>query len=220
MALSQRQQEIYQFIERFSREKGRPPTIREIGSAVNISSTSVVNYNLNILEKAGMISREKEVSRGLRLTPQNGKAVHEARLVQVPLLGRIVAGRPVPIPEPGTSAFESDHETVTLTRDLLPDTDAERLYALHVRGDSMVDASIHDGDIVVMKHQQTADNGDLVAAWIKNKHETTLKRYFRESGRVKLQPANPNYEPIYVKPENLEIQGKVVLVIRQLARAA
>jgi repressor LexA len=71
-----------------------------------------------------------------------------------------------------------------------------------------------------MKHQQTADNGDLVAAWIKNKHETTLKRYFRESGRVKLQPANPNYEPIYVKPENLEIQGKVVLVIRQLARAA
>jgi repressor LexA len=220
MALSERQQQIYQFMLRFSREKGRPPTIREIGAAVGISSTSVVNYNLNILEKQGLIAREKQVSRGLRLTNGNGakSVVPDTRFVQIPLLGRIVAGKPVPVPDAGTTAFEADQESVTLTRDLLPN-ETDNLYALHVKGDSMIDASIHDGDIVVMKQQASAQNGDLVAAWIKNKQETTLKRYYRESNRVRLQPANPNFDPIYVRPENVEIQGKVVLVIRQFARA-
>ncbi len=217
MGLSERQQQIYSFMMRFSSEKGRPPTIREIGKAVNISSTSVVNYNLNILEKAGMITREKQVSRGLRLTSTNGRSLSDGRFVQIPLLGRIVAGKPVPIPDPGTSALEG--ESVTLTRDLVPDA-ADNLYALQVKGDSMIDASIHDGDIVVMRHQQIAQNGDLVAVWLKNRHETTLKRFYRERDRVRLQPANTNFEPIYAKPENVEVQGKVVLVIRQLERAA
>ncbi len=217
MGLSERQQQIYSFMMRFATEKGRPPTIREIGKAVGISSTSVVNYNLNILEKAGMITREKQVSRGLRLTSTNGRGLSDGRFVQIPLLGRIVAGKPVPIPDPGTSALEG--ESVTLTRDLVPDA-ADNLYALQVKGDSMIDASIHDGDIVVMRHQQIAQNGDLVAVWLKNKHETTLTRFYRERDRVRLQPANPNFEPIYAKPENVEIQGKVVLVIRQLERAA
>lgn len=219
MALSERQQEIYKYIQRFTADKGRPPTIREIGSSVGISSTSVVNYNLNILEKAGLISREKEVSRGLRLT-QNGRAMSDPRFIQVPLLGRIVAGKPIEIPEAGTSAFEADHESVTLTRDLLGNADTENLYALHVKGDSMIDASIHDGDIVVMKHQETARNGDLVAAWIKDKQQTTLKRFFRERGVIKLVPANPSYKTIEVEPRNVAIQGKVVLVIRQLGAAA
>jgi repressor LexA len=204
-------------MERFQNDKGRPPTIREIGRAVGISSTSVVNYNLNILEKAGMITREKQVSRGLRLTSPNGHLNVAGRIVQIPLLGRIVAGKPVPVPEPGTSAFEG--ESVMLTRDLLPEA-AENLYALHVKGDSMVDASIHDGDIVVMRHQKVAENGELVAVWLKNKHETTLKRFYREANRVRLQPANPNFDPIYAKPEHVEIQGKVVLVVRPLARVA
>ncbi len=216
MALSERQQQIYSFMNRFSQEKGRPPTIREIGKAVGISSTSVVNYNLNILEKAGLITREKQVSRGLRLVGTNGKGHREGNMVQVPLLGRIVAGKPVPIPEPGTSGFEG--ESVTLTRDLLPD--ADNLYALHVKGESMIDASIHDGDIVVMRHQQIAQNGDLVAVWLKDDHATTLKRYYRESRKVRLQPANPTFKPIYKDPDDVEIQGKVVLVIRQLERAA
>lgn len=219
MTLSERQQLIYNFIQRFSSEKGRPPTIREIGSAVNISSTSVVNYNLNILEKAGLITREKEVSRGLRVTGQNGnRAVADVRLVQIPLLGRIVAGKPIEVPD--ASAFEADHESVTLTRDLLPEADQSKLYALHVKGDSMVDASVHDGDIVVMKHQETARDGDLVAAWIKDKQQTTLKRFYREKNQIRLQPANPNFKPIFVRPDNVAIQGKVVLVIRQLERAA
>jgi len=220
MALSERQQDIFKYIQRFTTEKGRPPTIREIGLAVNISSTSVVNYNLNILEKVGLISREKEVSRGLRLTGQNGKNAADPRFVQVPLLGRIVAGKPIEIPEPGSSAFEADHESVTLTRDLLGGNDSENLYALHVKGDSMIDASIHDGDIVVMKHQETARNGDLVAAWIKDKQQTTLKRFFKEKGMVKLVPANPSFKTIEVDPKNVSIQGKVVLVIRQLGAAA
>lgn len=218
MALSERQQEIFKYIQRFTSDKGRPPTIREIGLAVNISSTSVVNYNLNILEKAGLLSREKEVSRGLRLTGQNGKPLMDPRFVQVPLLGRIVAGKPIEIPEAGSSAFEGD--SVTLARDMLGGNEAENLYALHVKGDSMIDASIHDGDIVVMKHQETARNGDLVAAWIKDKQQTTLKRFFREKGIIKLVPANPNYETIKVEPRNVSIQGKVVLVIRQLGAAA
>lgn len=217
MGLSERQQQIYGFMMRFSTEKGRPPTIREIGKAVGISSTSVVNYNLNILEKAGLITREKQVSRGLRLTSGNGRSLNDSHFVQIPLLGRIVAGKPVPIPDPGTSGLEG--ESVTLTRDLVPDA-ADNLYALQVRGESMIDASIHDGDIVVMRHQEIAQNGDLVAVWLKNRHETTLKRFYRERDRVRLQPANPNFEPIYAKPENVEIQGKVVLVIRQLERAA
>lgn len=218
MALSERQQEMYKYIQRFTTDKGRPPTIREIGQNVGISSTSVVNYNLNILEREGLISREKEVSRGLRLT-QNGKAMGDPRFVQIPLLGRIVAGKPIEIPEAGDSAFEADHESVTLTRDLLGSAETKDLYALHVKGDSMIDASIHDGDIVVMKHQETARNGDLVAAWIKDKQQTTLKRFFREKGIIKLVPANPNFKTIEVEPRNLAIQGKVVLVIRQLAAA-
>ncbi len=217
MALSERQQQIYNFMTRFSHEKGRPPTIREIGKAVGISSTSVVNYNLNILERAGLIAREKQVSRGLRVVGGNGRGQGAEHLfVQIPLLGRIVAGKPVPIPEPGTSGFEG--ESVTLTRDLVPD--AENLYALHVKGESMIDASIHDGDIVVMRYQQIAQNGDLVAVWLKDEHSTTLKRYYRESRRVRLQPANPTFDPIYKDPKDVEIQGKVVLVIRQLEHPA
>jgi repressor LexA len=176
----------------------------------------VVNYNLNILEKAGLIAREKQVSRGLRLVGANGRHAHDSRFIQVPLLGRIVAGKPVPIPEPGTSGFEG--ESVILTRDLVPDSD--NLYALHVRGESMIDASIHDGDIVVMRHQQIAQNGDLVAVWLKDDHATTLKRYYRESRKVRLQPANPTFKPIFKNPDEVEIQGKVVLVIRQLEKVA
>jgi repressor LexA len=175
---------------------------------------------LNILEKQGLISREKEVSRGLRLTAHNGRPLLDARFIQVPLLGRIVAGKPIEVPEAGTSAFEADHESVTLTRDLLPEADPSKLFALHVKGDSMIDASIHDGDIVVMKHQETARDGDLVAAWIKDKHQTTLKRFYRRKGMIELVPANPSFKTIHVEPKNVAIQGKVVLVIRQLGSAA
>jgi repressor LexA len=214
MDLSERQGKILNFLKAFTRENEYPPTIREIGSAVGISSTSVVNYNLNVLEKKGYITRDKVVSRGLKLVDRSGSRSDRERrdLVSIPLLGRIAAGAPIPIPESNLPPF--GYETIELTRDIIGKE--ENIYALQVRGDSMVDALIHDGDIVVMKHQQEALNGELVAVWLKDEEETTLKRFYLEDGQVRLQPANPTMEPIFVHPANVEVQGKVVLVIRQL----
>jgi repressor LexA len=206
------------FIRRFVSENGYPPTIREIGQAASISSTSVVNYNLNILQAKGYIRRDREISRGVRLLEKARPARAERlprEMLRVPLLGRIVAGQPVPIPDEAFSSLDVD-ESIELTRDIVHEQG--RVYALQVKGDSMIDALIHDGDIVIMKHQSDAQNGDLIAAWLKAEKETTLKRFYweKEKNRVRLQPANPTMKPIYVHPSNLEIQGKVIAVIRQL----
>jgi repressor LexA len=216
MALSERQQKMFEFITKFSRERGRPPTIREIGSSVGISSTSVVNYNLNILQREGYIAREKEVSRGLRIIAQGAKTLAEAAgFVQIPLLGKIAAGVPIQVPDAGPGGYD---DFISLTRELIQDQDG--LFALRVKGNSMIDALINDGDIVVMKKQETAQNGDMVAVWLKEEKETTLKRLYREKSRIRLQPANPTMKPFYVKADNVEVQGKVVLVVRQLQRMA
>jgi len=211
MALSERQQRILEFIRRFTLENEYPPTIREIGAAVGISSTSVVNYNLNILQREGHIIRNKEVSRGIRLS-EGLKELASRDILKVPLLGRIAAGLPIPVPDSDFSPFVG--ESVELTRDIVKEE--EGIYALEVRGDSMIDALINDGDIVVMKHQQEANNGELVAVWLKDEKETTLKRFYHEGSRVRLQPANPTMAPIYVDASNVEVQGKVIVVIRQL----
>jgi repressor LexA len=214
MGLSERQKRMLEFIRTYSAKNRYPPTIREIGQAAGISSTSVVNYNLNILQREGHIVRNREISRGIQLP-----STTEASLpsVRIPILGVIVASAPVPIPESDFSMIGED-AVVELTRDIVDDD--RDLYALEVRGNSMIDALIHDGDMVIMKHQQEARNGDLVAVWLKNEKETTLKRFYLEKDRVRLQPANPTMEPIYVHPSNVEIQGKVVVVIRRLERAA
>ncbi len=209
MALSERQRKILQFIKSFALDNGYPPTIREIGEAVDISSTSVVNYNLNILQKEGHLTRDRTVSRGIRLAESLEGLRALADVIHVPLLGRIAAGAPIPVPEDGFAG-----ETIELTRAIVPDSG--HVYALQVRGNSMIDAFINDGDVVVMRHQQTAENGDMVAAWLVNEEETTLKRYYHEGDRVRLQPENSQMQPIYVAPDNLQIQGKVLAVIRQL----
>ncbi len=217
MDLSPRQRTILEFIKKFVQEHGYPPTIREIGQATNISSTSVVNYNLNILQAKGYIQRHREVSRGVKLLEKNvlqGTLAPARDIVQVPVLGRIVASEPVPIPDEPFSPLDVD-ESIALTRDIVQEQGP--IYALQVKGDSMIDALVYDGDIVIMKAQKEAKNGDLVAAWLKAEKETTLKRFYRErTDLVRLQPANPSLEPIYVHPSNLEIQGKVIAVIRQL----
>jgi repressor LexA len=202
------------FIREFLAKHGYPPSIREIGEAVEISSTSVVNYNLNVLEKRELIARDRTVSRGIRLldeVPGPGGTLHG--LIRIPLLGRIAAGSPIPVPESDFALF--DGETVEVARGVF--TDQEGLYALQVRGDSMIDALVNDGDIVVMKHQQEASNGDMVAVWIKDKEETTLKHFYLEGETVRLQPANPTMQPIFVPAGSIEVQGKVVMIIRQLA---
>ncbi len=210
--LSARQQKMLEMIQDFMATNGYPPTIRQIGEAVGISSTSVVSYNLGILQQKGYIRRDQEVSRGLRLV-EPPETVDSA-LVEVPLLGAIAAGEPIPVP--GDFAQLDDVEQLLLPSDMC--TNTEGVYALQVRGTSMIDALINDGDIVLIRHQVTATNGDMVVAWLKEEKATTLKRFYWEKGqaRIRLQPANPLMEPIYVHPSNLEIQGKVIGVIRQM----
>jgi repressor LexA len=210
MKLSERQRKIVAYLKEFIVENGYPPTIRQIGEAVDISSTSVVNYNLKILEKAGYIDRDSSVSRGIKLTSKSGRLPGAAGIVSVPMLGRIAAGVPIPVPE---DTVDYD-EMIELAQDLVPT--GQEVYALEVRGDSMIDALINDGDVVIMKYQRSADDGDMVAAWLKDEEATTLKRFHHEGKRIRLQPENKQMQAIYVAPDNIEIQGKVVAVIRHV----
>jgi len=217
MTLSERQVRILEFIETYLGEHDYPPTIREIGKAVGISSTSVVKYNLERLQDKGKIKRSGEVSRGLRLL-DNPRFAPSTRIIPgdilaIRKLGLISAGTPIAAVGEQDNPFAG--ETLSLTRDLVPD--AADIYALQVKGDSMIDALVHDGDWVIIKYQTTAERGDMVVAWITDREETTLKYYHPEGAQVRLQPANPAYEPIFVPAAQLEIQGKVVAVVRQLA---
>ncbi len=206
--LSPKQERILDFLRRFLDDKDYPPTVRDIVKGCGISSTSVVDYNLNILEREGYIRRDREISRGIELVDSNRR-----RLVWVPVIGRIAAGEPIPVPSAETWDNIASAETIDLTEGL---TRGKReVYALRVKGTSMVDALINDGDIVLMEYTNTAENGELVAVWLKGEKEATLKRFYRERGRIRLQPANIEMEPVYAKPENVEIQGKVIAVIRQ-----
>jgi len=213
--LSDRQKRMLEFIQRFTADSGYPPSIREIGDAADISSTSVVNYNLNRLVDEGFLTRDQNVSRGLRLTEKLGRAAERlSNVVRVPLVGRIFASEPVPLPGTDSPLFNAD-EAIEITRDLVPSEDG--LFALQVKGDSMIDAMVNDGDIVVMSRAGEWRNGDMVAIWLRDREETTLKHIYREGSRVRLQPANPTMQPIYIdNPDSLEVQGKVMLVVRQM----
>ena len=201
MKISDKQQEMLAFIETFVDENGYPPTYEEIRTGLNISSKSLVNYHLEVLENAALLTRSPNTPRGIRL-------MSESETVQVPFMGRIAAGPPADFVE------ADNKEAIELTYDIVPNRND--LYALKVEGDSMIDALVHDGDIVVMQHQLKAENGEMVAVRLIDQNETTLKRFYRENGHVRLQPANPNMEPIIVSPEAVAIQGKVVAIIRQV----
>lgn len=210
MTLSERQNKIISFIRQFSAERGFPPTIREIGAAVGIPSTSVVNYNLEALEKKGLLARRPDVSRGLTLVEKEESG---ERLVLVPIVGTIAAGLPIPVPSSDFPPFGD--ETLTLTSGLIKQQ--EGLFALHVKGNSMIDALINDGDIVVVKQQKEAHNGEMVAVRLMAEDETTLKHFYREGEMVRLQPANPTMQPIYTHASNVDVQGKVMVVIRRVS---
>ncbi len=219
--LSERQQRILEFIDSFQKNNGYPPSIREIRDHTRITSTSVVNYYLVQLQEMGYIERDDHVSRGIRLVQPISRAINGigqavSEMLQIPILGRIVAGSPVPVPSSDFSYFDAE-SMVDVASSLLPSGESNsRLYALEVQGDSMIDAMIYNGDIVIMKPAQEAHNGEMVAVWLRDKEETTLKYFYRENGQVRLQPANPNMQPIYQDASNVEIQGKVVMVIRQV----
>ena len=202
--LSTKQQAILDFLRQFIRNKDYPPSIRDIQLGCGISSTSVVDYNLKALERLGYIRRDREVSRAIEMLDGTGRRPHT---VPVPIVGTIAAGSPIPVFEPGASYGEAVDATEEMTRG------KQNVYALRVKGTSMIDALVNDGDIVIMEETHSADDGEMVAAWLKDEEETTLKRIYTDGDRIRLQPANQTMEPIYTKPENLEIQGRVLTTI-------
>jgi len=213
--LGERHQRILDFLLEYQRENKYPPSIREIGEKTGITSTSVVNYYLDQLEKMGKIERDRKISRGVRLSGTNSSV----DTFRVPILGPIAAGIPLPELQPGVS-FVTDNEAhaVDIARSLLPAREkVDNLFALEVKGDSMIDAMINDGDIVVMRPASEARNGEMVAVWLPRDNEATLKYFFKEKDRYRLQPANPTMKPIFIKKTDpLEIKGKVVMVIRKM----
>ena len=210
--LLSKQQHIIDFIRQFLVDRSYPPTIRDIVSGCGISSTSVVDYNLNILEKRGYIRRHREISRGIELLARSSVLGHWR---QVPIIGQIAAGEPIPVPTPDTWNVAASSETLEVTEDLI--RGREGVFALKVKGSSMVDALINDGDIVLMQSVNAVENGEMAAIWLRAEKEVTLKKVYSEPSRIRLQPANSQMQPVYVEPDNVEIQGRVIAVIRQLA---
>ena len=198
---------ILEFIRRSLDERGYAPTVRDIVKGCNLSSTSVAQHHLNTLEKEGRIHRDPQVVRSIQLIQKN--------VIEVPLLGAIAAGKPIPVPGSDTWTTPPE-EMLKLTADMVGNR--RNVYALKIKGTSMVDALIDDGDTVVMEAVPTAENGQMVAIWLKDEQEVTLKKIYREPGRIRLQPANKQMKPIYVKPQNVEVQGKVVAVLRKVSR--
>lgn len=207
-ALSGKQQLIYEFLRSFVEEKDYPPSIRDIQDGCGISSTSVVDYNLRKLEESGYIRRDREVSRGIEILGAGGR---RRRVLEIPVLGSIAAGQPIPVQS--SDRWQSDvEETVSVTEDMVQGR--TNVFALRVKGTSMIEDLIDDGDIVFLEPARTASDGDKVAVWLKDRGEVTLKRFYHEGGRVRLQPANSTMQPIYTSPENVEIQGRFISSIR------
>jgi repressor LexA len=202
--MSDKPTKILAFIQDFIRDRGYAPTIGEIQKTCDICSKSVVDYHLEALERAQLIRRDSGVTRGIHLTSQ------ESRRWSVPLLGTIAAGEPIPVP--GQENWRN--EMVEVPWDFVQGK--EGIYALKVKGTSMIDALVDDGDIVVLRAVNTADDGDMVAAWLTDRERATLKRLYHESGRIRLQPANRTMEPIYVDPAQIQIQGRVIAVLRKV----
>lgn len=233
--LSERHRKIMEFLSKFQDSNGYSPSIRQIGDSINVKSTSLIDYYLNQLQQMGFIDREDRISRSIRVirtVPMLGEISQKvsdvirsasnalAELVSIPIAGRIVASAPIPMPSSDLNYYDAE-SSVDIARSLLPTRDVSELFALEVDGDSMIDAMVNDGDIVVMKKAISANNGEMVAVWLDDKDETTLKYFYKEATRIRLQPANPNMGPIYVDdPKSLRIMGKVVLVIRQIKSVA
>ena len=191
------QQKILDFIKSEIEEKGYPPSVREICAAVGLRSTSTVHAHLNHLEAQGLIRRDSTKPRALEVLDGS-----QARGRSVPLVGRVTAGQPI-------LAIENIEEYLTLPQSVLGQG---KMFSLKVEGESMIDAGILDGDIVVLRQQDTAENGEIVVA-MTSEDEATLKRIYYEEDRVRLQPENATMDPIYV--DSVTVLGKLVALIRQ-----
>ena len=210
--LSTRQEQILDFLREYHADRSYMPSVREIQAACNISSTSVVDYNLRLLERDGYIRRSPDISRAIELVGEEGPELVEVTMV--PVLGAIAAGQPIPVPEASAYAAE-DRETVALPPGLTP-RNPDGLYALRVKGFSMIDALITDGDIVILRPTTQANNGDMVAAWLSIEEEATLKHFYLEGETVRLMPANTTMDPIIVPADKVQVHGRVVAVMRRM----
>ena len=206
---------MIEFIRQFLLENGLPPTVRDIQRACDISSTSVVDYNLRILQREGYLRRRPDVARGIELlddTAHSPRAI--PAITRIPVVAYIAAGEPLPLLEDGGWTPRESLDTIELPTDML--RGYRNLYALKVRGTSMIDALVDDGDTVLVEPTRQAKNGEMVVARLRLENETTLKRLYQEGDRVRLQPANRQMEPITSPADNVEVQGRVVGVIRML----
>ena len=197
---------ILEFIRVFRRDNGYSPSVREVAGHCGIKSPSVVQYHLEQLEEAGLITRDRVRSRSIGLVgDEEGPAC-------VPLLGVIAAGQPIGVPSMDRQSA-AGQEMIDVPRDIM--RKGRRLFALRVRGNSMVDAMIADSDIVVMEEADSVNNGEVAACWLESEQEVTLKKIYYEKGqKIRLQPCNPYMLPVFHDAANVRIQGKVVMVLR------
>lgn len=202
--LSERQRAILDFVRDFINKKGYPPAVREIGAAVGLSSSASVHNHLRRLQEIGFIVRDEAKPRALELTSDND-TWRNKEVVPVPLVGKVTAGIPI-------LAVENVEETYPIPRDLIGCN--EDVFMLSVCGDSMINAGILDHDYIIARKQNFATNGDIVVALIDGE-ETTVKRYYRELRRIRLQPENDNYKPI-IGGDNIQVIGRVIGVFRML----
>jgi repressor LexA len=203
MPVTARQRQVYEFISRYVEVRNQPPTIAEIGKQFKMSSSASVHSILSALEREGLIKRIPNVSRGIELVKQKGARED----FEVPLMGLVAAGQPI-------EAILT-HDTISAPRDMVG---RGRTFALRVRGDSMIEENIQDGDIIIVASQTTAENGQMVVALIDGNY-ATVKKFYREPDFIRLEPANPQFKPIFIKtPERIQIQGVVRGLIRKYDR--
>lgn len=221
--LSDRQKKIINFIEKWFDEYDYAPSVRDIQIGCEISSTSVVQYNLEKLKTIGILKNHSEVSRSLRLTQQkselpkydpNNLNLNSIENFSVPMLGTISAGAPFPLPDEESWSEIYSKEHIELPQSIVGDSN--NIYALKVKGKSMIDALISDGDLVIMQHTKIISNGQMAAVRIIKDNTTTLKNYFQQDNNVRLEPANKDFKPIMLESKDVEIIGKVKAVWRIL----
>lgn len=201
--LNENRRKILDCIVRHTREHGYPPTVREIGEAVGLSSSSTIHFHLRALERAGLIRRDASLTRAIRVVSDVSAESKAGRPVRfVPLVGSVAAGSP-------RLAVEDVEDTLPIPSEFL---DGGTGFALRVKGDSMIEDGIRDGDCVIVRRQQTAENGDIIVALVDD--EATVKRFYRENGRIRLQPANSAIEPILC--DEVCIVGRVVGLLRKI----
>jgi repressor LexA len=200
--ITHRQRQILQYIVQHLETHGYPPTVREIGEAVNLSSSSTVHAHLRNLEGKGLIQREAVLTRAIKVVAGATSSFKPKRLVTLPVVGRVAAGKP-------SLAVEDIEDVFTIPQDMLSGEDG---FMLQVKGDSMIEDGVNDGDYVIVRRQPVANNGETVVAMVDG--EATVKRFYKEDGRIRLQPANSTMQPMYF--ENVELVGKIVGLIRRM----